>query len=91
VVVPAGEHRFQNFFFGFNTDYTKPFGGAGHLTWGELWDGHLLKTLYALLYRPGPGVLLSFQLERTDAELEGATSPWTWRWPRRATPSRPAW
>ena len=71
VVVPAGEHRFQNFFFGFNTDYTKPFGGAGHLTWGELWDGHLLKTLYALLYRPGPGVLLSFQLERTDAELEG--------------------
>jgi hypothetical protein len=71
VVVPAGEHHFQNFFFGFNTDYTKPLGGAGHLTWGELWDGHLLKTLYAVTYRPLPGLAGALIFERTDAELEG--------------------
>jgi len=69
VVVAPGEYHFRNFFFGFNTDYTKPLGGAGHLTWGELWDGHLLKTLYALTWRPVPGMLGAVVFERTDVEL----------------------
>lgn len=70
VVIPPGEYGFQNFFFGFNTDYTKPLGGAGHLTWGEFWDGHLVQTLYAITFRPVRGLLNAVIYQRTDAELE---------------------
>jgi len=69
VVIPPGEYGFQNLFFGFNTDYTKPLGGAFHLTYGDFWDGDLTQTLYAITFRPVRGFLGAFIYQRTDAAL----------------------
>lgn len=69
VVIQPGSYRFKNYFFGFNTDYTKPVGGAGRVAWGDFYDGTLLQDFYAVLYKPLPGLLLSVVYERTRVEL----------------------
>jgi Domain of unknown function (DUF5916)/Carbohydrate family 9 binding domain-like len=69
VVIQPGSYRFKNYFFGFNTDYTKPVGGAGRVAWGDFYDGTLLQDFYAVLYKPLPGLLLSVIYERTRVEL----------------------
>jgi hypothetical protein len=69
VVIEPGSYRFKNYFFGFNTDYTRPVGGAGRVAWGDFYDGDLLQDFYAVLYKPLPGLLLSVVYERTRVEL----------------------
>lgn len=69
VVIEPGEYQFQNFFFGFNSDYSKPLGLVGRAAWGEFWDGDLLQTLYGVTYRPVPGLFTVLVYERYDVEL----------------------
>ncbi|HEV8580124.1 MAG TPA: sugar-binding protein [Thermoanaerobaculia bacterium] len=69
VVIQPGTYSFNNYFFGFNTDYTKPLGGAGRVAWGDFYDGKLLQDFYALLYKPLPGLLTSVVYERTRVKL----------------------
>jgi len=69
VVIQPGEYSFNNFFFGFNSDYSKPVGLVGRAAWGEFWDGDLLQTLYGVTYRPVPGLFTVLVYERYDVEL----------------------
>jgi len=69
VIIQPGEYRFDNFFFGFNSDYSKPVGLVGRAAWGEFWDGDLLQTLYGVTYRPVPGLFTVLVYQRYDVEL----------------------
>jgi hypothetical protein len=69
VVIPPGSYPFRSYFFGFNTDYSKPLGGAGRAAWGEYYDGHYLQTFYALVYRPLPGLFTAGSYQRTDVHV----------------------
>ncbi|MGD2115724.1 MAG: DUF5916 domain-containing protein [Acidobacteriota bacterium] len=69
VVIEPGEYRFDNAFFGFNTDYSKPLGAVGRVSWGDFWNGELLQTLAGLTYRPIPGLFSVLVYERIDVDL----------------------
>lgn len=69
VVVPAGSYRFNSLFFGFQTDYSKPVGGAGRLLAGELYDGDVLQLFGAVTVRPIEGLITETIYERTEVDL----------------------
>lgn len=69
VVLDPGRYDFQYGFFGFQTDYSKPVGGAGRLKFGEFYDGDLLQTFGAVVYRPRPGLLTVFIVDHTEVDL----------------------
>lgn len=69
VVIPPGDYHFQHWFFGFQTDYTEPFGVTGRLAIGDYYDGTLIQTYYYAAYRPIAGLYLSVNYERTEVEL----------------------
>ncbi len=69
VVIPPGSYSFRNYFFGFQTDYSKTLGGAGRLLFGDFYDGELVQTFYGVLYRPIDGLSLAGYYERTEVEL----------------------
>jgi hypothetical protein len=70
LVIPAGSYRFDNHFVGFQTDYTKPLGGAGRLAWGDYYDGHFVQTFYYVAYRPLPGLFTALNYEQTKVDLK---------------------
>jgi hypothetical protein len=63
VTIPAGAYDFHYWFFGFQTDYSKPVGGAGRLTVGNYYDGTQLRAFYAVVYRPLPGLYTAVTYE----------------------------
>jgi hypothetical protein len=67
--IPAGSYHFDNYFVGFQTDYTKALGGAGRLAWGDYYDGHLLQYFYFVSYRPLPGLFVDATLQETQVSL----------------------
>ena len=68
--IPAGSYHFLHHFFGFQTDYTKPLGGAGRLAWGDYYDGHFIQAYGFLAYRPIPGLFLATTYQRTQVRLK---------------------
>lgn len=71
VVVPAGEHVFRWLFFGYQTDYSKPFGFTVWLQDGDYYDGRLFLTLQAITWRPLPGLLSQFVFQHTHVTVSG--------------------
>jgi hypothetical protein len=69
VVIDPGQYDFQYGFFGFQTDYSKPIGGAGRIRHGKFYDGDLLQTFGAIVYRPVPGLLSVFIVDHTEVDL----------------------
>ncbi|MCP4660354.1 MAG: carbohydrate binding family 9 domain-containing protein [bacterium] len=69
VVIAPGTYRFRNYFFGFQTDYSKKLGGAGRLAFGDFYDGRFLQTFGAVIYRPTEGLFGALVYERTDVDL----------------------
>lgn len=69
VVIPAGDYHFDSVFFGFQTDYSKPVGGAGRALVGELYDGDVLQLFGAVTIRPLAGLITSLLYERTQVSL----------------------
>lgn len=69
VVIPPGRYDFQYGFFGFQTDYSKPVGGAGRVQVGEFYDGDLTRLFGAVVVRPRPGWLAILIAEHTDVSL----------------------
>ncbi|HEX9671405.1 MAG TPA: DUF5916 domain-containing protein [Thermoanaerobaculia bacterium] len=69
VVIPPGGYHFQHYFFGFQTDYTEPFGVTGRLAVGDYYDGRLLQTYYYAAYRPLAGLYTAVNYEKTKVEL----------------------
>jgi Domain of unknown function (DUF5916)/Carbohydrate family 9 binding domain-like len=67
--IPAGSYHFGNYFVGFQTDYTKPLGGAGRLAWGDYYDGHFLQYFYFVSYRPLPGLFVDGIYQETKVDL----------------------
>jgi hypothetical protein len=67
--IPVGAYHFDNYFVGFQTDYTKPLGGAGRVAWGDYYDGHLLQYFYFLSYRPLPGLFADITYQQTQVTL----------------------
>ncbi|HYN19765.1 MAG TPA: DUF5916 domain-containing protein [Thermoanaerobaculia bacterium] len=68
--VPAGSYRFDHHFVGFQTDYTRPLGGAGRLAWGDYYDGHFLQAFYFVAYRPIPGLFTAATFQQTQVRLQ---------------------
>jgi hypothetical protein len=68
--IPAGSYHFLHHFFGFQTDYTKPLGGAGRLAWGDYYDGHFVQAFGYVSYRPVPGFQFAATWQRTDVHLK---------------------
>jgi hypothetical protein len=68
--IPAGSYHFGNYFVGFQTDYTKPLGGAGRLAWGDYYDGHFLQYFYFVSYRPLPGLFVDGTYQETRVDLK---------------------
>lgn len=68
--IPAGSYHFDNYFVGFQTDYTKPLGGAGRLAWGDYYDGHFLQYFYFVSYRPLPGLFADATYQETQVTLK---------------------
>src|SRR6185295_5063874 len=66
----AGSYHFLHHFFGFQTDYTKPLGGAGRLAWGDYYDGHFIQAFGYACYRPIPGLNTAVTFQRTRVELK---------------------
>lgn len=69
VVIQPGEYDFQYGFFGFQTDYSKPVGGAGRLQFGKFYDGSLTRAFGAVVLTPRPGWLGVLIAEHTDVNL----------------------
>ena len=69
VVIPPGEYDFGNVFFGFQTDYSKPIGGAGRLLAGEFYDGDVFQVFAYLQYRPMDGLLVAAHVDRIKVDL----------------------
>jgi len=69
VVIPPGSYRFTNYFFGFQTDYSKEFGAAGRLAFGDYYDGRLLQVFGAVIYRPIEGMFSAVVYDRTHVDL----------------------
>jgi hypothetical protein len=69
VVIPAGDYRFRSVFAGFQTDYSKPYGGVGRVLAGEFYDGDILQLFGGVLLRPLPGLQAIVSWERTDVDL----------------------
>jgi hypothetical protein len=67
--IPAGSYHFGNYFVGFQTDYTKPLGGAGRLAWGDYYDGHFFQYFYFVSYRPLPGLFADATYQETQVKL----------------------
>lgn len=69
VVIQPGSYDFGYHFFGFQTDYTKPLGGAGRVAWGDYYDGHYIQTFYYLAWRPIPGLIIDGTYQHTHVNL----------------------
>lgn len=69
IIIPPGSYRFGHHFFGFQTDYTKPLGGAGRLAWGDYYSGHFLQAFYFVAYRPIPGLFTAATFQQTQVRL----------------------
>jgi hypothetical protein len=72
-VIPPGSYHFSNYFFGFQTDYTRAFGATGRLAWGDYYDGSYLQAFYYLSYRPVPGLLTELTFQQTQVRLKEGT------------------
>jgi hypothetical protein len=68
--IPPGAYHFDNHFVGFQTDYTKPLGGAGRVAWGDYYDGTFFQTFYYLAYRPVPGLLTDVTFQQTQVDIK---------------------
>jgi hypothetical protein len=71
--IPPGTYKFDHQFFGFQTDYTKPLGGAGRVAWGDYYDGHFLQSFYYAAYRPIPGLFIAATYQQTHVVLKEGT------------------
>ena len=69
IFIQPGSYDFAYHFFGFQTDYTKPLGGAGRVAWGDYYDGHFTQTFYYLAWRPIPGLILDGTYQHTHFSL----------------------
>ncbi|HEY0557985.1 MAG TPA: DUF5916 domain-containing protein [Thermoanaerobaculia bacterium] len=68
--IPSGSYRFGHSFLGYQSDYTKPFGWAGRLAWGDYYDGHILQSFLFLTYRPIPGLFTAVTYQETKVHLK---------------------
>ncbi len=68
--IPPGSYRFGHHFVGYQSDYTKPFGVAGRLAWGDYYDGHFLQAFAFFAYRPLPGLFIASTYQRTQVRLK---------------------
>lgn len=68
--IPAGSYHFGHHFVGYQSDYTKPFGWAGRLAWGDYYDGHILQSFLFLTYRPIPGLYTGLTYQQTKVHLQ---------------------
>lgn len=73
VVIPPGSYSFVNGFFGFQTDYSKTVGGAGHLQVGDFYDGRIVHVLGYILYRPADGFTIEPSYQRDKVDLSAGT------------------
>jgi len=69
VTIPPGTYSFDNFFFGFQTDYSRPAGGAGHFSGGDFYDGDFLHVLGSFALRAFKGLLWITTYQWTDVHL----------------------
>ena len=70
IVIPPGAYQFGHHFFGFQTDYTKPLGGAGRVAWGDYYDGHFVQAFGFITYRPIPGLFTAATYQQTKVTLK---------------------
>jgi hypothetical protein len=70
LTIPAGSYHFGHSFFGFQTDYTQPLGGAGRLAWGDYYDGHFIQAFGYVAYRPIPGLFTAVTYQQTKVHLK---------------------
>jgi hypothetical protein len=70
VVIPPGSYHFNYHFFGFQSDYTKPLGTVGRVSWGDYYDGTFLQTFGYFAYRPIPGFFLAATYQHTEVKLK---------------------
>jgi len=68
--IPSGSYHFGHHFLGYQSDYTKPFGWAGRLAWGDYYDGHILQSFLFLTYRPLPGLFTAVTYQQTKVHLK---------------------
>lgn len=69
VTIAPGSYSFQNYFFGFQTDYSRPIGGAGRVFAGDFYDGNFLQLFGSVAYKPIDGMLWITSYEWTDVKL----------------------
>jgi hypothetical protein len=70
IVIPPGAYRFDYSFFGFQTDYGRPFGVGAQLSGGQYYDGHFAQVLFGLSYHPLPGLLIQPLVQTTRVSLK---------------------
>lgn len=73
IAVPPGSYHFLHHFVGFQTDYTKPLGGAGRLAWGDYYDGHYVQAFGFVAYRPIPGLYTAITYQQTAVDLKAGS------------------
>lgn len=69
VVVPPGAYTFRYVFVGYQSDYSRPFGGTLWLQDGDYYDGRLFLTLQAITWRPLPGLLTQVIFQHTHVRV----------------------
>ncbi|HET9210869.1 MAG TPA: DUF5916 domain-containing protein [Thermoanaerobaculia bacterium] len=70
VTLPPGSYRFRHLFIGYASDYSQKLGYTLWYDNGGFYDGHRLKTLVSLLYKPKDGFIISNDWEHDDVKLK---------------------
>ncbi len=70
IFLPPGSYRFRHLFLGYASDYSQTLGYTLWYDDGGFYDGHRLKTLVSLLYKPWNGFIVSTNWEHDDVTLK---------------------
>ncbi len=69
VTIPPGSYSFDNFFFGFQTDYSRRAGGAGRFAAGDFYDGEFVQLFGSFVLRAVEGLLWFTHYQWTEVRL----------------------